>query len=56
MKLKPEKCCPFCWSTEIDYGSLELQGTQVYYPCTCKKCKNRFKLWYKLEYEDTTLG
>ena len=31
-------CCPACQSTELDYGSLEVQDACVVYPFTCKNC------------------
>ena len=50
-KKAKEGVCPYCNSDNITYGCLELQDSEVYYPCTCKNCGADFQEWYSLTFQ-----
>jgi len=61
MKIKLKKIeqgvCPYCGSTDIDYGAIELEDDDMlYYPATCNDCKRDFEEWYKLGFVGHNVG
>lgn len=42
--------CPKCHSLDMTYRKMKLEGTQVVYPFTCKKCHKDGEEAYSLEY------
>ena len=42
--------CPFCQSTNLDYGVIEFEGDMQYYPWRCKDCGHKGEEWYRLEF------
>lgn len=44
--------CPFCGSTNIDYGSMQsLEADSIYYPARCLDCKKEFEECYTLIFD-----
>ena len=41
--------CPKCGSEDLDYGVLEPEGQDIFYPVTCK-CGFKGKEYYKLTF------
>jgi len=48
--------CPKCGCEDLKYDSIELEGTQVYYPFQCanEKCKFSGQEWYSLNFIEMT--
>ncbi len=42
--------CPICKSDNLEYGSLELEWENCYYPRTCEDCWAKWNEWYELSY------
>ena len=42
--------CPFCQSTNLDYGVIELVDDMQYYPWRCKDCGHKGEEWYELKF------
>lgn len=49
-----EGTCPHCGSDDIDWGSLDVEDSYVYYDAYCNKCGESFKIWYNPVYIETT--
>lgn len=47
--------CPKCESEIIEYGSMELDGEELYYEFTCGNCGKSGKEWYSLNYEESII-
>lgn len=45
--------CGKCNSFNLNYGKIEIEGSQVYYPYNCIDCKAEGKEWYLLKYIET---
>jgi hypothetical protein len=45
--------CPRCGKRDLDYGAMELEAGDCYFPFTCGKCKATGEEWYHLEYCDS---
>lgn len=50
-----ENECPRCGSTDLDYGVMEVQDEQVFYPYECNACGATGNKWFALKYVETTL-
>lgn len=56
MKVR-EDHCPYCNSTDIEYGSLELTlDQQLYRRCFCPNCEHKFEQWYELSFLGVNIG
>lgn len=53
IKKQSQGQCPFCDSSNIEYGSTELDCEMLSYDCTCKDCGKSFREWYLLAYVET---
>lgn len=42
--------CPFCGGVSLDYGALEIEDGQLYYPWVCDDCNAEGKEWYELNF------
>ena len=42
--------CPHCWGEDLDYGAIEIEWGDCYYPRTCENCWTRWNEWYELSY------
>ena len=42
--------CPYCNSENITYGSLELSGSDIFYPATCDDCGTKYKEYYTIQF------
>lgn len=42
--------CPVCGSDNLNYGTIEFEADQCYFPRTCEKCKACWEEWYSMEY------
>lgn len=42
--------CPYCGSEDITYGSLELEGSNIYYPATCDDCGTEYQEHYTVQF------
>lgn len=52
MKFKSNKLghCPFCDSTDLEYGTIQLEHTMCWYEWSCNKCDNTGEEWYTVEF------
>lgn len=52
MKLKSNEAgvCPFCGGTNLDYGTVELEGEMCYYPYKCLECGHEGEEWYEMSF------
>ena len=46
--------CPVCNGDDLDYGSMEVEGNQVFYPWTCCFCGATGKEWHTLHFSEHT--
>jgi hypothetical protein len=42
--------CPFCHSTNIEFGEMEISDGQLSYEFTCNRCKLSSKEWHNLNF------
>ena len=49
-----QETCVHCQGTNIDYGSLSLEGSDIYYDMICMDCGKEGREWYSTEYIGTT--
>ena len=52
-ELKKVGHCANCGSENIEYGSSELDGEQMYYEFKCEDCGEDGKEWFNLVYDTT---
>ena len=48
--------CPCCGSEELEYGSMEVEGTQVSYEWTCMHCEATGYEVYNLDFAGHTIN
>lgn len=48
--------CPYCNGNNLDYGTMELEGEQAYFPRTCCNCWAEGEEWYSLEFSEQYLN
>ena len=46
--------CPNCKSTDLDYGTMDIQDDGISYRFECNNCGFVGKEWYNLIYDMTT--
>ena len=49
VKTKTDGICPYCKSTNIEYGTMEVEDESIYYPIDCNDCDKTSKEWYGLK-------
>lgn len=45
-----ESHCPVCNGQDLDYGTLQLDGNQAYYPWECMDCGSKGQEWYNMQF------
>lgn len=45
-----EGICPFCGHDNLEYGTIELDGHQLFYPWECINCLAQGEEWYSLTF------
>lgn len=48
VKSNSEGVCPKCNGTNLNYGSIEMEGNMMYYPWECEDCSQSGEEWYDL--------
>lgn len=51
-----EDKCPYCNSTDIEIGTLEISDDMAHHPCTCKNCNRTFEQWYNFNFIGHNVG
>jgi len=46
--------CPKCGEQNLQYGSMEPEDDQMYYPWTCLDCGAIGREWYSIEFIEHT--
>ena len=49
-----EGICPKCNVADLDYGVLEPEDSNIFYPFTCNNCGVTGKEYYTVKYQETT--
>lgn len=42
--------CPCCNEEYFEYGAIQLEGDQCYFPRTCEKCGAKWEEWYNMDF------
>jgi transcription elongation factor Elf1 len=46
--------CPFCKSSNLEYGTMEPVDEQIRQDVNCKECGQDFKIWTETKWEVNT--
>ena len=42
--------CPHCKEQDLEYGSIQLEGENAYFPYKCNNCGLEGEEWYSMEF------
>ena len=42
--------CPHCKEQDLDYGAIQLEGENAYFPYKCNNCGLEGEEWYYMEF------
>ena len=47
--------CPCCEGENLEYGAIELEWDQCYFPRRCVDCRAEWEEWYSMDFIEHTI-